>query len=246
MTKTPPLKNSKKHSKPRRASSAANPVINSARDSSARIASKAPAAKSTRPGHSSMGEVRIIGGEWRGRKLPVLMAEGLRPTSDRVRETLFNWLQFDVAGARCLDLFAGSGALGFEALSRGAREVVFLELDARNAQQLKLNLNTLKTDRAKVIQTDSLNWIEQAALCPEKPGTEPPFDLIFIDPPFHQELMQAAVDKLFISGIIQTNQAWLYLEQEKHLEWPSLPEGWTCHREKSTPQVRFGLFCKAS
>ena len=193
--------------------------------------------KVTRPGRSEMGEVRIIGGDWRGRKLPVVMAEGLRPTSDRVRETVFNWLQFDVPGARCLDVFAGSGALGFEALSRGASEVTFLELAANNAKQLQANAKILKTEKARVIQTDSLLWLEQPP--------EQPFDILFLDPPFNQGLMQSAVDKVFTSGIIQTDQAWLYLEQEKHLDWPTLPEGWICHREKSTSQVRFGLFCRA-
>ena len=98
--------------------------------------------KTSRPAHSAtaMGEIRIIGGDWRGRKLPVLNAEGLRPTSDRVRETLFNWLQFEIAGANCLDVFSGSGALAIEALSRGAKQVTLLELNPANAKQLKQNL----------------------------------------------------------------------------------------------------------
>ncbi len=186
---------------------------------------------------SAMGEVRIIGGDWRGRKLPVLMAEGLRPTSDRVRETLFNWLHFEVAGAHCLDLFAGSGALGFEALSRGAKSVTFLELSKPVAQQLTTNLKTLNSTAAQVVQGECLQWLDQPV--------EQPFDIIFLDPPFNQGLMQLAVDKLFVSGIIKSQQAWLYLEQEKSLDWPSLPDDWICHREKSTPQVRFGLFCRA-
>lgn len=186
---------------------------------------------------AAIGEVRIIGGDWRGRKLPVLMGEGLRPTSDRVRETVFNWLQFEVAGAFCLDVFAGSGALGFEALSRGAKSVTFLELSMPVAQQLKINLKTLNSTAAQVVQGDSLQWLDQPI--------EQAFDLVFLDPPFNQGLMQLAVDKLFISGIIQDHQAWLYLEQEKQLDWPNLPDGWICHREKSTSQVRFGLFCRA-
>ncbi|WP_019557898.1 16S rRNA (guanine(966)-N(2))-methyltransferase RsmD [Thiomicrorhabdus arctica] len=190
--------------------------------------------KVTRPGSAVMGDVRIIGGDWRGRKLPVLMAEGLRPTSDRVRETLFNWLRFDVAGSHCLDLFAGSGALGFEALSRGAKSVTFLELSIPVAQQLKTNLKTLNAPAAQVVQRDSLQWLDQRV--------EQPFDIIFLDPPFKQGLMQLAVDKLFINGIIKNQQAWLYLEQEKSLDWPNLPDGWVCHREKTTSQVRFGLF----
>ncbi len=193
------------------------------------------AVKAGRPVRSEMGEVRIIGGDWRGRKLPVLTAEGLRPTSDRVRETLFNWLQFEVPGASCLDVFAGSGALGFEALSRGAKQVTFLELAASNAKQLKTNLATLKADQAEVVQTDSLQWLSQPA------GQA--FEVIFLDPPFHQGLMQPAVDLLFKNGYAD-DSSWLYIEQEKQLDWPQLPEGWVCHREKTTSQVRFGLWYK--
>lgn len=197
------------------------------------------ATQTIRPGqkkHGISGEIRIIGGDWRGRKLPVLDAEGLRPTSDRVRETLFNWLQFEIAGTHCLDLFAGSGALSFEALSRGAVSATLLELDAKNVQQLKQNLNALTANNAQVIQTDSLLWLDQS---PEKT-----FDMVFIDPPFHKALMQPAVDALFLQSYIN-DQAWLYLEQEKSLDWPTLPEGWICHREKSTSQVKFGLFKKS-
>jgi len=185
---------------------------------------------------NALGEVRIISGDWRGRKLPVLSAEGLRPTSDRVRETVFNWLQFEVPGATCLDVFSGSGALSFEALSRGAKQATLLELDSANAKQLKQNLQTLKVTNATVHHTDSLQWLSQ-------PASEA-YDVIFLDPPFNKGLMQEAVDKLFTSGYIKGNQAWLYLEQEKRLDWPTLPDGWVCHREKSTSQVKFGLFKK--
>lgn len=185
---------------------------------------------------SREGEVRIIGGDYRGRKLPVLSAEGLRPTSDRVRETVFNWLQFEVPGAKCLDVFSGSGALSFEALSRGAKQATLLELDSNNAKQLKQNLQALKVTNACVQQTDSLQWLSQPA--------QESFDIVFLDPPFNQGLMQQAVDKLFISGYVANDQAWLYLEQEKQLDWPNLPSGWVCHREKSTSQVRYGVFKK--
>jgi len=181
----------------------------------------------------SAGEVRIIGGDWRGRKLPVLDAEGLRPTSDRVKETLFNWLQFNVAGARCLDVFAGSGSLSFEALSRGAKQASLLELNPDNAKQLSVNLQTLSADNAEVIQTDSLQWLKSPA--------ESAFDIVFLDPPFKQSLMQPSVDLLFANGYLN-DQAWLYLEQEKDQAWPKLPENWICHREKKTAQVKFGLF----
>lgn len=185
---------------------------------------------------AGLGEVRLIGGDWRGRKLPVLTAQGLRPTSDRVRETLFNWLQFEIPGAVCLDAFAGSGALGFEALSRGAKHCVFLELAADNARQLGANAERLSTECAEVVQADTLRWLAE-------PATRA-FDVVFLDPPFNQGLLQPAVDLLFNNGWLQTEQAWLYLEQEKSLPWPDLPPGWVCHREKTTSQVRFGLFCQ--
>jgi len=188
----------------------------------------------SRPANIPQSQIRIIGGDWRGRKLPVLMAEGLRPTSDRVRETLFNWLQFDVPGAVCLDVFSGSGALGLEALSRGAKKATLLEMNAINAKQLKQNLVTLKAENAEVLTTDSLQFLA-------KPAKEF-YDIIFIDPPFHQGLMQPTVDLLFKNGYVKSQQACLYLEQEKSLDWPNLPEGWVCCKEKTTSQVRFGLF----
>lgn len=184
---------------------------------------------------AGQGEIRIIGGDLRGRKLPVLNADGLRPTSDRVRETLFNWLQFEVPGATCLDLFAGSGALSFEAISRGAKQAVLLELNSANAKQLKQNTQTLKLTNMTVEQTDSLAWLSQQA-CQT-------YDVVFIDPPFHKGLMQETVDLLFKNGYLH-DHSWLYIEQENSLEWPDLSEGWDCYREKKTSQVKFGLFRK--
>jgi 16S rRNA (guanine966-N2)-methyltransferase len=182
----------------------------------------------------SQGQIRIIGGDFRGRKLPVRSAEGLRPTSDRMRETLFNWLQFDIAGMTCLDVFAGTGALGLEAVSRGAAQVDFLELDAHNAKQLQQNIQTLKIDHATLKQTDSLQWLQQAC--------SKPYDLIFLDPPFGKGLMQPVLEAIFQQNWIQNNQAWLYLEQEKSLDWPSLPDNWQLYREKTTSQVKMSLW----
>lgn len=187
------------------------------------------------------GAVRIVGGDWRGRKLPVLVAEGLRPTSDRVRETLFNWLQFEIPGGRCLDLFAGSGALGFEALSRGAKTVTFVELNPENARQLEANARTLKTQKAEVVQTDGLQWLKQS---PERAGVAP-FDVVFLDPPFNQALMQTALDLLFENGWLDDEQSCLYLEQEKERDWPEFPPGWHCAREKCTSQVKYSLWRRA-
>lgn len=181
---------------------------------------------------NNMGELRIIGGDFRGRKLPVLDAEGLRPTSDRVRETVFNWLQFDIAGAHCLDVFAGSGALSFEAISRGAKSVTLLELNTANAQQLKNNAATLKAQQANICQTDSLQWLQQPA--------QQVFDVVFLDPPFHKGMMQEAVDLLFKNGYIAEHSL-IYVEQEKGLEWPTLANGWELKKDKKTSQVQFGL-----
>ncbi len=108
-----------------------------------------------------LGSVRIIGGQWRGRKLPVHTSDGLRPTGDRVRETLFNWLNADLYNARCLDLFAGSGALGFEALSHGASQVTMLELEPTVAKQLAANKQLLNSDNADIENIDSLKWLSQ-------------------------------------------------------------------------------------
>jgi len=188
--------------------------------------------KRKKPG---VGELRIIGGDFRGRKLPVLDAEGLRPTSDRVRETLFNWLQFDVPGANCLDLFSGAGSLAFEALSRGAKQVTLLELNPSSAQQLKHNLKTLQINNAEVIQGDTLQWLVSHA--------EQPYDILFLDPPFSRDLVQKAIDLMFDNQYVY-DDSMIYIEQEKSLEWPELPTGWICHREKTTSQVRFGLFVK--
>ncbi len=183
------------------------------------------------------GQVRIIGGNFRGRKLPVLLADGLRPTSDRVRETVFNWLQFDVAGRSCLDVFAGTGALGFEALSRGAMPVVMLEKNVRNQQQLLSNQQMLKVEGLSIHPVDALSWLSQAS--------QISFDLIFLDPPFGLNLMEPTLELIFKNGYIQPKAGRLYLEQEKHSAWPSLlvEQGWHCVKEKTTAQVRYGLFC---
>lgn len=186
---------------------------------------------------AALGQVRIIGGDFRGRKLPVIASEGLRPTSDRVRETVFNWLQFDIAGTRCLDLFAGSGALGLEALSRGAAYVQFIESAPAVAKQLSQNLQTLKVpaENATVAQADAIQWLDRPA--------EKPFSVIFLDPPFHQDFLQTVVEKLFANGFIDDNTT-LYLEQENSQNWPNLPAGWHCEKQKKTSQVLYGIFRK--
>ena len=136
-------------------------------------------------------KIRIIGGEHRSRQIEVIDADGLRPTSSRMRETLFNWLQFDVMGHSCLDLFAGSGALGIEALSRGAGHVTFIEKNPAAYRTLLKNIESLKIEpeRYTVILGDALSYIESL---PE----ESQFDLLLIDPPFHGELYDALLQKI--------------------------------------------------
>ncbi len=175
------------------------------------------------------GEVRIIAGLWRGRKLPVLNAEGLRPTTDRVKETLFNWLMMDVAGARCLDCFAGSGSLGIEALSRQAQAVTFLEKFANAANQLKKNLQSLKTVNATVVHTDSLQFLSH-------PNHEEPFDIVFVDPPFHLGFVPQILSCLQHNGWLAPN-ALIYVETEKNHPPLTLPENWQILKEKTAGQV---------
>ncbi|OOF57582.1 16S rRNA (guanine(966)-N(2))-methyltransferase RsmD [Rodentibacter myodis] len=181
------------------------------------------------------GEVRIIAGHWRGRKLPVLNAEGLRPTGDRVKETLFNWLMPYIHNAECLDGFAGSGSLGFEALSRQAKKVTFLEQDKTVANQLKKNLQTLKCseEQAQVFNQNSLDFLKQ-------PQNQPHFDVIFLDPPFHFGLAEQAISLLAENNWLRPN-ALIYVETEK--EKPlATPENWTLLKEKTTGQVSYRLY----
>lgn len=179
--------------------------------------------------NKALGEVRVIAGRWRGRKLPVLNEEGLRPTTDRVKETLFNWLMNDIAGSRCLDCFAGSGSLGIEALSRQAQAVVFLEKFTHVANQLKQNLALLKTSDGQVVNTDSLQWLAQ------KNHTEP-FDVVFIDPPFHFDFVPKVLKLLAENHWLAPN-ALLYVETEKTHAPLALPENWHIIKEKSAGMV---------
>ena len=175
------------------------------------------------------GHVRIIAGRLRGSKLPVPDRPGLRPSSDRVRETLFNWLQPMLPGARVLDLFAGTGALGLEAASRGAAEVLLVERDPGLAEGLRATAARLKADAVRVEAADALAWLA-------RPAT-PRFGLAFVDPPFGAGLHAPALAAL---------QPWLspgafvYVEDAADAA-PSWPAGWTVHREGRTREVRFTL-----
>ena len=182
--------------------------------------------------HSGRNQLRIIAGEWRGRKLPFTDVDGLRPTPDRVRETLFNWLAPMITGARCLDPFAGSGALGLEALSRGAAELVMLDQHAGVIQQLKANLTLLACQHATVQQADALQYLQQT---PVKP-----FDVVFLDPPYRKNLLVPCCELLHAKDWLAKG-ARVYLELESDQSLPALPVNWTLARSKKAGQVAYHL-----
>ncbi len=191
---------------------------------------KAPQAakKPTQTQHVE-GVVRIIGGEWRSRKLRFHSTEGLRPSSDRIRETLFNWLAPTIAGAHCLDLFAGSGALGLEALSRGAEHCDFVELHGQTANQIRLHLHTLRCDRAQVhtVGADAFLLRERG-----------PWDVVFLDPPFGTGLLQPAIGGL--SPLLREG-AQVYIETAKG-EGVEVPRHWVEEKHKTAGQVDYRLY----
>lgn len=183
---------------------------------------------------SANGFIRIISGQFRGRKLPVKDLQGLRPTTDRIKETVFNWLMQDTRGAAVLDCFAGSGGLGFEALSRFADHAVFFELDKSAASQLKENISTLKLDNAVVKQGNSLSLLEQNTQNEQ-------FDLIFVDPPFRQNLAEKSCFLLEKNNWLSA-QALIYVEVESELSDLSSPDNWMLLKEKTAGQVICRLY----
>ncbi len=172
--------------------------------------------------------VRIIGGEWRGRRLSFPPVTALRPTPDRVRETLFNWLQGTIAGARCLDLFAGSGALGFEALSRGARETVFIETDRLITVALRESAAELKCSSARIIEADASTWLR---------GSPEAFDVIFLDPPYARDGLDELCTLLDSGGWL-SEDGYVYLETAAQSVLPALPAGWEIVRQTRAGAVR--------
>lgn len=177
-------------------------------------------------------QLRIIGGDWRGRKLAFPDLPGLRPTPDRVRETLFNWLMPVIRRARCLDLFAGSGALGLEALSRRAADVVLVDSQGQVIDSLKKNIDVLEAgDRVHLQQCDALQYLQSLNDC---------FDLIFLDPPYHQGLLQPCIDSLYARGALN-QQGYLYFEANRDEVQPQLPVAWMVHRQKSAGQIVYYL-----
>lgn len=208
--------------------------------------------KSKRPVTSSQSStraananrLRIIGGQWRGTKLQFPDHAAIRPTPDRVRETLFNWLQHDIVGARCLDLFAGSGALGLEALSRGAQSVVFLDREPIIGRYLRDTLTRLKCTQAEVLTMDALNYL---------PQIQQSFQGVFLDPPFaaaaSSNLLSQLLQQLDAPGRLTAN-AWVYLECPSSLglptHWTYWPTHWQLHRSEQAGQVGYHLARRTS
>jgi 16S rRNA (guanine966-N2)-methyltransferase len=182
------------------------------------------------PGRPS-GKLRIVAGSLRGSRIDVADRDGLRPSSDRVRETLFNWLAPTIQGMRCLDLFAGTGALGIEAFSRGAGACVFVERDRDLAKQLESTLARLKVTQGSVVCADALGWLAQPAK---------PFDLVFLDPPFSGNLWSEAARRLESGGWLGDN-ALVHVESPLG-SVPDLPSNWIPHRESRAGAVSFAVY----
>lgn len=188
---------------------------------------------SPKANHGGSGQLRIIAGQWRSRRFTFPEGPGLRPTPDRVRETLFNWLAPYIEGARVLDCFAGSGAMLLESLSRGAASAQALDLNPQSVAALRGHLDTLRCEVGQVQQVDALRYLESQAPAP--------FDLVFLDPPFHQNLLLPACELLEQRGWLTTN-AWIYCESESAPSTLGLPGNWRLHREKHTGQVYYSLW----
>ena len=183
---------------------------------------------------ASAGRIRIIGGSLRNSRIEVPDAPGLRPTAERVRETLFNWLAPVIEGAHCLDLCAGTGALGIEALSRGAAAVQFVERDARTARALGDNLSRLKAGAGRVSVQDAAQFLQ---------GASQPHDLVFLDPPFALQLWSPLAQQLEQGGWLAA-RAWIYVESPRR-GTPELPAHWQLHREGHAGEVRSALYRRA-
>jgi len=182
---------------------------------------------------ATSGSIRIIAGKHRGRKLPVLMAEGLRPTTDRIKETVFNWLMPYMHDAKCLDCFAGAGSLGFEALSRGAAKINLIELNKSAAKQLLMNKQLLKADNIEISNVNVLDFLSKQE--------RQRFDLVFIDPPFRQNLITKTCELLTDGWLAE--HALIYVEMEIEIEGDQqLPSNWQLLKEKIAGQVAYRLY----
>lgn len=183
--------------------------------------------------------VRIIAGRWRGRRIAFPADPAIRPTPDRVRETLFNWLREEVADARCLDLFAGSGALGLEALSRGARQCTFVDASAAAAAAIRDNLEILD-GAGEVIEADVERWLREPGRGTSGLGPSREFDLVFLDPPFGQGRVPRVL-ALLAAGNWLSARAFVYVESERSAGEPALPPGWSLFRSKFAGEVGYHL-----
>ena len=191
--------------------------------------------KPQKPATAGRNSVRIIGGGWRGRRVTFPDLPGLRPTPDRVRETLFNWLQHSIVGTRCLDLFAGSGALGLEALSRGAGSVVFVEQAQAAARGLAAELQRLGgAARARVIEMGATRFLRS------RPADTESFDVVFLDPPFGRDALAEFVPLLDAAAWVKVGGV-VYLENEKAAGAPTLPPHWELLKSKSAGEVGYHL-----
>ncbi|MBI3546851.1 MAG: 16S rRNA (guanine(966)-N(2))-methyltransferase RsmD [Gammaproteobacteria bacterium] len=197
----------------------------------ARPGKSPPRAPAVEVKSSYPGKLRIIGGRWRGRRLSVPESEGLRPTPDRVRETLFNWLQTYIGGAHCLDLFAGTGALCLEALSRGAARVVMVEKAPAVAERLRQQLVLLQAQDARVTLADAVDFLQQ---------TPEAFDIIFLDPPFKSDLIAQCAKLVEIHGWIKPGGL-IYIEAPSQVTEFPLPSTWELLRSKKAGQVGYHL-----
>jgi 16S rRNA (guanine966-N2)-methyltransferase len=175
--------------------------------------------------------LRIIGGAWRGRRIDFVELPALRPTPDRVRETLFNWLQPIIPGTVCLDLFAGSGALGFEAASRGAERVILVENHPRAVRQLQDVARRLQAGQIEIVQADALSWLQL---------TTEHFDVVLLDPPFYDDGLRIAI-KILAQRNLLKHDARVYIEIPSDRAAPELPAGWTMTHRKQAGHVAYCL-----
>ena len=190
------------------------------------------ARKSAGKKKSPAGQLRIVAGNWRSRLLQIAEVDGLRPTSERIRETLFNWLAPGIHGARCLDLCAGTGALGLEALSRGASETVFVEHSPLAVKALQANAASLGATEAEILNADARDFLASS--------DARPFDIVFLDPPFRGELHDELCRLLHKKNWLAAN-AKIYIESDKDQPSVKVPEGWRVLKNKTAGNVRYML-----
>jgi len=180
---------------------------------------------------ASSGQVRIIGGRWRGRKLRFPPVPGLRPSPDRIRETLFNWLAPELPGSSCLDLFAGSGALGIEALSRGASDVTLVERDARAVSALRQHAQALGAAGLQICQADVITFLQRPAKA---------VDIVFLDPPFRSQWYEKICQTLTLENWLKPSAS-VYVEMPRGLQFTH-PPGWSLHRRQNAGEVQGDLY----